>query len=444
MTPNELRLKRAALAAEARRIVKAAEDGNRNLSAEEQADFDSKMAEIDALGVRAAQVERVEALERFLAESAGRVSNPLPHQDPANARQKPYSVMKAIRQQLGAREGRDRLDGLELEVHAEMQKRRGGRPAQGVLVPWDLPSGPALRSGSPERRALDTTQGVGSIPTILDGTMIDALRARLITAAMGAKVLNDMRGLFAIPRQSGVGTSYWVAEGVSVTASNQVIDQVPFTPRTVGALTDYTRRFLEQTNQDSEAFLRDDLMAIIARAVDTAALNGLGASNQPKGILQTSAVATVAIGTNGGFPTWATLVNLESAVANLNADLGNLAYVVNSADRGILKQTPKIGSTFPFFLWDTGSPDAPLNGYRSGVTNLLPNNLTKGSGNNLSPMIFGNWADLVIAFWSGIDLLVDPYTGGAAGTVRIICLQDADVNLRHPESFAKCVDVQTQ
>ena len=42
-----------------------------------------------------------------------------------------------------------------------------------------------------------------------------------------------------------------------------------------------------------------------------------------------------------------------------------------------------------------------------------------------------------------VDVLVDPYTGGTSGAVRVIMIQDADVKFRHAESFRKCVDIST-
>jgi HK97 family phage major capsid protein len=307
--------------------------------------------------------------------------------------------------------------------------------AKGVLVPLDL----SAYEG--EQRALDTTAGTGAIVTKLSTDLISILRNHLVTASMGATVLSDMLGPFAIPRQNQAATGYWVAEGSAPTASNQTIDQVTFTPKTVGAYTDYTRRFLEQTSVAAEQFVRNDLMQVIARAVETAALNGSGSSNQPTGVGQNSNVTTVSIGANGGNPTWATLIGMESALATANADLGRLGYIVNAKTRGYLKQAPKIGSTFPVFLWD--GTETPINGYPAGVTNILPSNLTKGSGTGLSMMLFGNWNDLLIALWSGVDLLTDPYTGSSTGNVRVVALQDVDINVRHPESFAKVVDVQT-
>jgi HK97 family phage major capsid protein len=77
------------------------------------------------------------------------------------------------------------------------------------------------------------------------------------------------------------------------------------------------------------------------------------------------------------------------------------------------------------------------------VSNAIPNNLTKGTGVGLSAMFFGNWSDLIMAFWSGMDVIVDPYTGSTSGTLRIVVLQDVDINVRHPESFSVCKDIAT-
>ena len=108
--------------------------------------------------------------------------------------------------------------------------------------------------------------------------------------------------------------------------------------------------------------------------------------------------------------------------------------------RGKLKATPKVSGQNGF-IWD--GTDTPLNGYRAAVTNAVPSNGTKGTGTNLSSIIFGNFQDLVIGMWGGLDLVVDPYTGSNAGTVRVVALQDVDVALRNTVSFATMTDAIT-
>ena len=73
-------------------------------------------------------------------------------------------------------------------------------------------------------------------------------------------------------------------------------------------------------------------------------------------------------------------------------------------------------------------------GYPFGFTNLATDTT------NPHPLIFGNWNDLVIGFWSEIDLLVNPDSNSAfsMGNVQLRGRNDARIALRHPEFFAWC------
>lgn len=219
---------------------------------------------------------------------------------------------------------------------------------------------------------------------------------------------------------------------------------MPFSPHTGGVQTVYTRQFLEQTNQSAEAFIREDHAAVIARGYEIAAFNGPGSGGAPLGLLQNPLITVVSAGANGGAPTWANVVELESKVAEANADMGALGYITDASMRGTLKTTPKVAASpsFPIYIWDNfNSASRPLNDYPAAVTNLLPQNLTHGSGSSLHALIYGNWNDLIYAFWSGMDVIVDPYTQAGAGSVVITTLQDGDTNIRHPESFAIMPDL---
>ena len=106
---------------------------------------------------------------------------------------------------------------------------------------------------------------------------------------------------------------------------------------------------------------------------------------------------------------------------------------------GKLKQTDK-ASSFGEFILDGGE----VNGYEFLLTNQVPSTLTKGSASNVcSAIIFGNWADLMMGMWGGLDLTVDPYSESTKGTIRVVAFQDVDVALRHAESFAAMQDALT-
>jgi HK97 family phage major capsid protein len=318
---------------------------------------------------------------------------------------------------------------------------RSGKAPQGLLMPYSTRGVARIEA---EKRALDSTAGVGSIPTILDKDWIELLRNKMVVKEAGAREITDLVGQFAIPRQSAAATAYWVAQSGSPTGSNQTLDQVLFMPHTIGAFTDISRRFFELTILDSgEEFVKEDLTAIIARGVDLAALNGSGQSNQPLGLLQNSAITegnTVSLGTNGGTPAWSNLVEMNTIVGRGNAlDLGEAVYIGNADVEGTLATTAKIGTTFPYFLLEDGK----VYNKRFLSTQQLPNNLTKGSGTGLSPIVYGVFNQLVMAYWSGVDILVDPYTGSSSGTIRVVALQDMDIQTRHNQAFSFILDMDS-
>jgi len=262
---------------------------------------------------------------------------------------------------------------------------------------------------------------------------------------LGVTWLRDLNGNVAIPRQSGAAQCYWVAESGAPTESGQTIDQVVMTPKTVGAFTDYSRRLLLQASLDVEAFVRADLASIIGLGIQLAAMNG-GASNDPTGLFNVSGIGSVAGGANGGAPTYDHMVDLESAVSVANADVGTMAFLTNAKVRGKLRKTQEFASTNGKAVWTSGSERGigDVLGYDAVVTNAIPSNLTKGTSAGVcSGIAFGNWADMLIGMWGGLDVMLDPYAGATSGTKRVIALQDVDVAFRHAESFAVMKDALT-
>jgi HK97 family phage major capsid protein len=329
--------------------------------------------------------------------------------------------------------------GFEREV-SEAAAKKSGKSPTGILVPTDvLRSALMTDFGAANQgynaRAMATmmrdltvgtsTAGGHTVSTnLLAGSFIDLLRSRMVMARLGATMLNGLTGNIAVPRQTSGATAYWVAESGAPTESQQAFDQVTMTPKTCGAFTDYSRKLLLQSSIDVEAFIRRDLAMVIGLELDRVALYGTGSSNQPRGIDQTAGINTVNFA--AAAPTFPEIVNMETQVAADNADVGTLAYLVNATGRGGLKTAEKASSTGQF-IWENGNT---VNGYRAEVSNQVA----------AGDFWFGNWADLLIGFWSGLDLTVDPYTGSTSGTVRVVALQDVDVAVRHPESFCNGAD----
>ena len=288
-----------------------------------------------------------------------------------------------------------------------------GRQSRGITIPQEV-----------LRRDLNVgaaTAGGNLVETMLDsGSFIDLLRNASALDQAGATVLTGLTGNVAIPRQSGAATAYWVAESGSPTESQQTVDQVSLVPRTVAAYTDFSRRLMIQSSIDVENMVRNDLAQVIALKIDAAGLYGTGASNEPLGLKNTTGIGTEDFANDA--PTFAEVVALESDVATANALLGSPVYLMNAAMRGNLKTTKKDAGS-GIFIMENGE----VNGYRGVLSNQVASN----------DLWFGNFADLIIGYFSGLDLMVDPYTHSTSGTVRVIAMQDCDIAIRHPESFSR-------
>jgi HK97 family phage major capsid protein len=198
-----------------------------------------------------------------------------------------------------------------------------------------------------------------------------------------------------------------------------VIGSVTMTPKTVGVHTDVTRQLMLQSSLDVENLIRDDLAKSMAIAIDDGALEGSGSSGNPTGITNTSGINTVSL-SSAAAPTFAEMVSIETAVAVDNALVGDLAYIINPTNFGTLKTTAK-DSGSGLFVAENGQ----VNGYPVVVSNQL-------TANNY---VFGNFNDLLIGFFGGLDITVDPFTNSTSGTVRIVALQSVDVAVRHAVSF---------
>lgn len=307
--------------------------------------------------------------------------------------------------------------GFEREC-SQAFEQKSGKTAKGAFIPPDVLIDPRYH-----RRDLATNVGNAGgylvAETLQAGSFIDLLRNTSVAMRMGARVLNGLVGDADIPKQTGGATAYWINEGGALTESQQTLGQIRLTPKTVGCFTDMTRRMMLQSSIDVENFIRSDFAAQIALAIDAAALNGSGVNGQPLGIIGTTGVGTEALGAANA-PTWADIVNMETAVSTDNALVGTLGYVSTATITGFMKQTERTSGNGIYIL-----DGATLNGYPYMMSNNVP----------AKYILFGNWADLIIATWSGLDVTVDTTTLGTSGGTRIIAFQDIDIAIRHAESF---------
>src|SRR3989337_1116814 len=173
-----------------------------------------------------------------------------------------YSLLNAIRGMWLQKEGGKPFDGIEREASEAVAKMTGKKP-NGFFIPEDIFNPRAVMQTG------DGTKGGFTVGTdVLGGEMIEPLRNKTLIAKLGARQLSGLVGNVAIPRVTGGAIAYWLPETGEVTASEQAFGQLGLTPHRLVGDTAYTKELLMQSSIPVEAFIRDDLMRVLAIAID--------------------------------------------------------------------------------------------------------------------------------------------------------------------------------
>lgn len=329
-------------------------------------------------------------------------------------------------------------DALEGEVHRALEKQISGdcKLSGGFVVPFDAVLRGRYSKAQRNSRANEMQvgifgQGGALVATELRPNVIELFRNKMVTDALGVQTMGGLRGNVSFPRQVAASTAYSVGEIAALTKSNPVLDQISVNPKRVGIFGEYSRQLLLQDVVDVESFLNNDQLLQLALKWDYLTMFGSGAASEPLGIFNTPGIGSV---TFGGAATFTKVVSFETALAVLNADMGNMGYVTTPAARGTLKSAAKllVGATTVAAvpIWDKDE----MNGYKSMATNQIINNL----------MGFGNWADAIRCLWGGIEIVLNPYSRDTEGLVRLTMNTFGDMCVRHAPSFCASSDSANQ
>lgn len=337
-----------------------------------------------------------------------------------------YSIMKVVRALVDPTNKAAQRDAAFEFSASEAAREKSGKDSEHFFIPADVLRRAVV--GSMETRAFNTnvtggaagnTGGNAIATTLMAGSFIDILRNRATIMRM-ASVIGGLQGNIDIPKQVAAAQGYWLGEDDDTTETGIELGQIAMTPKTVGAFSEITRRLLMQSSLDVEAMVRRDLATALALTIDRAGYYGVGSDNQPLGIVNVT-------GINGKDfaavqPTFGELVDMETAIALDNADVDSMRYVANAAFRGHAKQTLKFAAAGSATIWEPGNT---VNGYGCEITNQVAT----------GDVVMGNFADLLVGLWGGLELMVDPYSNSKKGRLRLVVFQDVDFAVRRAESF---------
>lgn len=329
--------------------------------------------------------------------------------------------------------------GFEREMNDEIEKRVG-RAAEGIYVPdfaWQQrgPLSTAATGATGSEVVFDDF-----VPTAHRGDMfIEALRAQQVLSGLGATYMTGLTGRIKMPKMATGANAAFVEELGDVTDGAGTDGGVTLQPRTMGAFVELSRLLMMESVPAIEQVIRDDLLRSAADRTEFHAIQGSGSSGQPTGILNTSGVndLDISAGTDVAALTWADLVGLVKLVEEDNGVVnGNaLGFLTHPSVKAKMAQTVRVASTDSVMLLN--DPWNQIYGYPAAFSSNVPTTLDPGDGgSDAAAMIFGDFSQLIIASFGAPSILVDPYTGSKAGTVRMVLHAELDVGVRNAVSFA--------
>ena len=423
--------RQAKLDAQQNLIALRSQNEGGDFTAEQRSQWDtlqSDVANYDTLIARELEVEAVQLRTTAAAATVAAHSGGDSEEREYDKLVKDYSIHRAM----AAKINHSGQTGVEGEVQQELTKRAkdAGVSAQGLLIPMST-------------RNQNVTNDNGDFgANLVDEDLmspIDFLRPNPVLRQVGARFMTNLRGNVGFPVNEGGIAATWEGETATVGGTRNRYGKRQMTPKRLAATVGLSLQNILQSNIDLERYTIDEINRVVSIAIDAAGINGSGAGNVPLGILNHNGVAVIDAGANGGAPTWNHIVGLETAVMDQNYMGNDYAYLINSRTKGCLKVTPHQANELNYLM----SMSNEINGYKVGKSNLVPGDLAKGTGTDLSAGIFGDFSQLLIGQWGFMDMVVDNITGAKDGIVEITVNSFLDILLRHPEAFAVVKDWDT-
>ena len=313
-----------------------------------------------------------------------------------------FSLLKAINDIANNRQ----LDERALEVVNQgiTEMRKAGQNYSGqIQLPLE------------ERATVQATVEGQGAETVAEDLLniLEPLRAKLVLAQAGASYMTGLVGNISIPAYSGSQVT-WEGEVADAKDGAGTFTEVKLEPHRLTAYIDLSKQFLIQDSVSAEEMLKRDIVNAIANKLEATILGSETIVNAPEGLLNGVVADSEAI-------TYEDIVAMETELEEANVR-GDIKFVVSPSAKAVLKTTKL----------DAGSGKFAMEGNEVNGYPVLCTSAVAGKG-----VIYGNFNDLVIGQWGGIDLTVDPYTQAANGKVRLVINAYFDAKPRRAESFVK-------
>lgn len=314
-----------------------------------------------------------------------------------------FSLLKAVR----AIANNQTLDERSLEVVnagiAEMRKSGQSYSGQIVLPVEERADVQATKAGKGQEIVAEDKLNI-----------LAPLRDALVLSAAGANFMTGLVGNVSIPTYSG-STVGWAGEVDAASDGAGTFGEVELSPKRLTAYVDISKQFLIQDSVSAEALLRKDIVDALSNKLEATILGAVvGDATKPAGLFAGVTADTTAI-------TFADILKMEQTLEEKNVS-GNIKFIASPAAKAVLRTTAVGGTKSDLRMLMEGNEI-------DGIPTLVTNGMTSKG------LILGNFNDLVIGQWGGIDLTVDPYTQAANGKIRLVVNAYFDAKPQRADSF---------
>jgi uncharacterized protein len=410
MTLNDLKGTRSAHYEEFVAVGQKADSEGRTLTEAEQERCDKLDGLIIDLDSKIKHKEREQQMVARMAQSGSAGTSEKREVERVNGS---FSLSRAVEAVANGRQ----LEGAEAEwaTEAMREMRSQGLQSAGQIA---IPS-IALRTAD-DFQATSGQAGAGFVPTVVPAA-IEALRAPTVLEGLGTTVIRNATGNLQFPRVSTKASGTGETEVSQDAASGLNMDQVSLNPQRVAANTTYSKQLILQGGSEIDFLIANELAAAMNAYIDDYAFDLISASTT----VNQSSVADAAL--------TAIIVNkMETDALAQGANLAGASYVMSPGAYGLSKALAQVSSVNA--LWENGR----FNMYNAVATPYLVNGfLVDGTTPAAGSMVFGNFAQgAILAYFGGIDLLVDPYSAAGTAQIKLHVNRFFDFDLRQPGALS--------
>lgn len=313
--------------------------------------------------------------------------------------EKKFSILKAIRD-VAENRGLDAVaNGVKDEAVSQFNKA-------------GLSFGGQIQLPINELRSAITVNAEGEDVVATDiYNILEPLRAKNVLVQAGAKFLTGLVGDVQVPVMTGANVT-WEAETDDAADGAGAFTNIKMSPKRLTAYIDISKQFIAQDGIGAENLIRQDLVNAINSKLEATILGDVAkTATQPGGIFAGKSLPKV--------EDFKGITALEAGVEEANI-FGEMKYIVAPSAKGALRAMPK-GTKLINPVMENGTID--------GTPVLSTSNVKKNY------MVYGDFSNLAIGSWGAVDLTVDPYTQAGKGMIRLVINAYFDAVVLRPEAF---------